>query len=201
MTIEIDVTLKCETTSIQELETYPILERDYKRYRGGQYSVEYKGKRVYLVKNFLIEDEHLKSNIIYTESDILNSLEIDVSQTKYWTILDTPKPAKIELEDSKKTIIPGMLMTVTSNGNEAPLVFFPMSTCCRWSDRPNSINSTPDYWDYFHFAGGKRLIWEERPFAKIMSLFSKGKKFSAIQVIRLEGKVDTHYLRSIIRIW
>lgn len=200
MTIENSVTLKCETTSIQELETYPVLERDYKRYRGG-YCFEYKGKPVFLVINFLIEDRNKKSNKIYTESDIINSLEIDVSQTKYWTILDTPKPAKIELRDSNKTIIPGMLMTVTSNGNEAPLVFFPMSTCCRWSDRPRSSYYTPDYWDYFHFAGGKRLVWEERPFANILSLFSKGKKFSAIQVIRLERKDTPYYNRCIIRIW
>ena len=197
MTIENSVTLKCETTSIQELETYPVLERDYKQYRRG---IEYKGKPVSLVIDFLINDRNLESNRIYTE-DIPNSLEIDVSQTKYWTILDTPKPAKIELEDTNKTIIPGMLMTVTSNGNEAPLVFFPMSTCCRWSDRPNSINYTPDYWDYFHFAGGRRLIWEERPFANILSLFSKGKKFSAIQVIRLERKDTPYYNRCIIRIW
>ena len=64
MTIENSVTLKCETTSIQELETYPVLERDYKRYRGG-YCFEYKGKPVFLVINFLIEDRNNKSNIIF----------------------------------------------------------------------------------------------------------------------------------------
>ena len=101
-----------------------------------------------------------------------------MSKLEYWTILDNPICAQINLDNS---IVPGMLMTITYDGNNAPLVFFPLALFCAWSEKPSSPLYDENYIDMYHLHGHKYL-WKERPFTKIFSLFKKGTKIAFSKV-------------------
>lgn len=186
---------ECKSASIQELETSPCLERKH-WLQGGSlgYYIVYRDTTVTLITNVF----NAGANNIFK-----SVLDIDISKVDYWTILDTPKPAKIEL--SGKRLIPGLLLTITKDGNEAQLVFFPMALCCVWSKDPLSKFYDRDYIGSCHFydhVNGKNLfLWKERPFSQILSLFSKGKKISFLRVSFRKSEYDPLVVNDYIHVW
>jgi len=84
-----------------------------------------------------------------------------------WLILDNPvlAVAKDTWEYSdNSTYTPVAIMTVTLNGDNAYMVYLPLSECC---SRSENIHS-------HYYLGG--FSWEVRPFEKIMNMLRKGKK-------------------------
>ena len=180
MTIESIANYECEPTSVQELETSPYLERDYRKLFWAQHTYfSYLGRNVTLITRL---DKCYPNNYFKSE------LEIDLSKVEYWTILDSPICAKIHFKDS---IVPGMLMTITCDGNDATLVFFPMSLCCSWTD---------DYHFGYHFFKHD-FKWRERPFTQIFSLFRKGKKIAFSYVRNQIAKYEPEYWADYIHVW
>lgn len=175
----------CEAASVYELETSPCLERNYGK--SGYYGY-YLERSVTMITNF---GNIFPNNFFKTES------EIDLSKVEYYTILDTPICAKINSNDA---IIPGMLMTITCDGNNASLVFFPMSLCCSWSKDPSS----PFYYDdsiYMFHLYGHNFIWKERPFTQIFSLYRKGKKMAFTRVRNRPSEYESEYIEDYVHIW
>lgn len=158
------------------------------------YSIKYQDKWVKLIKDV----NHSGANNTFK-----SVLDIDLSNVDYWTILDTPIPAKIKLYG--KRVIPGLLMTITKDGNDAELVFFPMAMCCMWSNDPSSQYFDKDCLDSYHFYdhvnGKNRFIWKERPFSQILSLFHKGKKISFMRVSYRLSKYEHQIVNDYIHVW
>lgn len=186
---------ECKRASIQELETSPCLERKYWSLGGNiGYYIVYQDATVELITDVF----HAGAN-----NRFKSVLDIDVSKVDYWTILDTPQPAKIDLYG--KRVIPGLLMTITKDGNDAILVFFPMALCCMWSKDPLSQFYDKDFvssWYFYdHFNGKNRFLWKERPFSQILSLFSKGKKISFMRVNYRLSDYDPMIVNDYIHVW
>lgn len=184
------VTYECEPANVHELETSPCLERNFRKLflRNDYTWFSYLKKDVTLITSL---------DKCYPDKFFKSELEIDLSKVEYWTILDNPICAKIVLEDS---IVPGMLMTVTCDGNNAPLIFFPMTLCCSWSKDPNSPSYDENYIGIHHFVG-YGFKWKERPFSQIFSLFNKGKKIAFSSVRNQESKYEPEYKADYIHVW
>ena len=185
-----NVNYECEPAIVHELETSPCLERRFRKlFLGNDYTwFSYLKKDVTLITSL---DKCYPNNFFKSE------LEIDLSKVEYWTILDSPICAKIHFKDS---IIPGMLMTVTCDGNNAPLIFFPMALCCSWSKDPYSPSYDENYIGIHHFAGYS-FNWKMRPFSQIFSLFNKGKKIAFTCVRNQESEYEPEYKANYIHVW
>jgi len=178
---------ECELASVHELETSPYLERNH--YISNGY-ISYMGKRI----------EFITSLNKGRENNIFESvLEIDLSKVDYLTVLDTPKAAKIDLGGNKT--IPGMLMTVTDDGNEATLAFFPMSLCCMWSKDPLSEFYDSNYNGWYIFSHRPFFRWKERPFSQIITQFHKGTKIAFTRVSYRPSKCDNPMVQNYIHVW
>ena len=160
--------LKCELAIIQELETYPHLERLYEFLNSSDYRVYYEDKEVNIMDNYRFSKE---KNYFDSAMDFFIHGLDELNKLKFWTILDSPMCAKIIIEDS---IVPGILMTITMDGDNASLVFFPMAMCCAWSKDPLSEYYEEERVGGIHYFGSD-YDWRKRPFSEIFSLFEKGK--------------------------
>ena len=171
----------CKYASIQELETHTNLESDYLDifHRSCNSTIEFSYKEIYYVTHFIANDGDLTTNQFESMS------KIDYSRVMYWTIINTPKPAKIEIDDYKNTIIPGILMQITSNGNFAPIVFFPMILGCV-SSTDQRCSPEEKYNGRCIFFVHYEFKWHERPFSDIFSQFWKGRRIAFIKVQRRE---------------
>ena len=190
MNIASSAKYECEPASVHELETSPCLERNYRKlFWADNTWFSYLNRDVTMITSL---DKPYSNKLFKSE------LEIDLSKVEYWTILDSPICAKIVLKDS---IVPGMLMTITCDGNNAPLVFFPMSLCCSWSKDSLSIfHDDDDYIDFYHLFG-YIFKWKERPFTQIFSLFRKGKKIAFTRIRNRLSEYDPEYIEDYIHIW
>ena len=167
--------LNCELATIQELETYPHLERLYEFLSSSDYIVYYEDKEVKIMDNYCFSKE---KNYFDSALDFYSHGLDELKKLKFWTVLDTPKCAKIILEDS---IVPGILMTITLDGDNASLVFCPMAMCCAWSKDPDSYFFVGERVGEIHYLGCD-YDWKERPFSQIFSLFEKGSKIIFLTV-------------------
>jgi hypothetical protein len=180
---------ECEPASVHELETSPCLERNFRKLFWADYTwFSYLKRDVTMITSL---------DKCYPNKFFKSELEIDLSKVEYWTILDSPICAKIQFKDS---IIPGMLMTITCDGNKAPLVFFPMALCCSWSKDPSSPFYDENYIDSHHLFG-HIFKWNERPFSQIFSLFRKGKRIAFSCVSNRVSEYEPPYIANYIHIW
>jgi len=182
---------KCEYASVQELETYSHLDTQIQGFRYGTDEILFKDQQIKIVTSHIGRDCNVYTNYFSLKTDI------DLSKIKYWTILDSPRCAKIVLKDS---IVPGMLMTITSDGYGAVLTFFPMSLCCKWSNSTRSEFYDENYKSLYKLFEDYELKWKERPFSRIYSLFKKGGKIALL--IRKSQREDGMILyQRYIHIW
>ena len=189
MMIPSRVYYECELASVHELETSPCLERNFRKLFWADYTwFGYMKRDVTMITSL---DKCYPNKFFKSES------EIDLSKVEYWTILDSPICAIILFKDS---IVPGMLMTITSDGNNAPLIFYPMALCCSWSKDPNSPIYDENYIDIHHFVGNN-FNWKERPFSQIFSLFRKGKRIAFTCVRNQESEYEPQYRADYIHLW
>lgn len=171
LSVRIISNLKCELATIQELETYPHLERLYEFLDNrSRYRIYYGDKEVKMMDNYSFTKE---KNYYDDAMDFYSHGLDELKKLKFWTVLDTPKCAKIILEDDDDSIVPGILMTITMDGDNASLVFFPMAMCCAWSKDPSSVYYEEERVGGIHYLG-LDYDWRERPFSKIFSKFEKG---------------------------
>ncbi len=178
--------LKCEHATVRELETYPRLERCYEHLNCSDYIISYRNDNVEMFDNYRFCGYKLVNNL-----KSLSEFYEDLNQLRCWIILDTPNCAKIILEDS---IVPGLLMTVTMDGDNASLVFFPMAMCCAWSKDPLSVYYEEERVGRWHYLG-KDYDWKERPFSEIETLFKKGNKIYFITIPNEPTEYDLNNYR------
>ena len=161
----------CHLASVQELELMENLERRFENYC----IFNSQHERIYSIFDI--------DNYRNTYSD---PTELDLNKFDYWTVLDNPITVKLELHDFNggHGIVPGMLMTMTKDGDYAPTVFIPMIWCCWWTsnlsffDDPDYIDNYDGYHLLRYLHGGFRFKWNERPFSQIISVFRKGTKIT-----------------------
>ena len=153
----------CEPISLQELIVAPNISREMPRY---DIELDYEGQSF---KPF------------YLQSLIKGTGRNDSPETKFeknrgeWLILDEPRLAVFRHGYPVETLTPVALMTVTENGDNAYSVYLPLGECCKGIPFKNewSIGYRDGYylWEW-------NILWEERPFRKIMSLLKCGKKIT-----------------------
>ncbi len=190
------ICLECEHATVRELETYPRLERFYEYLNSSEYHITYRGNVVTMLDNYRICGNKIINNLKSLSEFYEVSIE-DFNKLNCWNILDTPNCAKIILEDS---IVPGILMTITMDGDNASLVFFPMAMCCAWSKDPFDRFFEEERVGRWHYLG-RDFDWKERPFSEIESKFKKGNKIYFITIPNERTEYDLNSYREYFIIW
>ena len=174
----------CKYSDIHELETYPHLDRCC-------FSNEaiFGESQIRMINDYSFMKD---APLLNSESDI------DYCHLHKWTILDNPAFAKVERGN---IVVPGMIMTITDDGNNAELVFFHMALFCEWSKDPRSYYYVENHPSSCHFLGEHKYDWKKRPFMEIASLFQKGTKIAWMYIKNMDRRYEDRDYLQYIHIW